>query len=230
MSGVVSCSNSSGPGDSVLPDAPDIADLVAFYAFDGTLDDGGDNGLDAVSVDPVTYIQDHAGRANAALYVNGAIDTIRVESRGALDITGEITIAAWIRPEFCNMAYNAFVDKSLVSAYSMGVVGANVAGRTTLTLYIHDHDAYLDEGAPVGEGIWEHVACTFVDDADTVKFYVDGEFAFAQYFASPLTVSDTDLRIGSSHWRDDFKGGLDQLAIFDRALTPSEIRELYEFD
>lgn len=227
---LASCSSSSGPGDSQALDAPDIPDLVAFYAFDGTLEDGSDNGLDAESVDPVTYIQDHAGQANAALYVDGAVDTIRVISRGLLDITGEITIAAWIRPELCNMSYNAFVDKSLIEAYSMGVVGGDTPGRTTLVLYVHDDDANLNQGAPVGQGIWEHVACTFSDAADSVKFYVDGQFAHAQHFDTSLTTSGTDLRIGSSHWRDNYVGGLDQLAIFDRVLTPSEIRELYEFD
>ncbi|MFH1501833.1 MAG: LamG domain-containing protein [Candidatus Eisenbacteria bacterium] len=226
----LSCATTSGPGDSDKPDAPDVPGLVAFYDFEGTLEDGGTDGLDAESVDPVTYAQDHNGRANAALYVDGAVDTIRVESRGALDIIGELTIAAWIKPELCSMSYNAFVDKSLISAYSMGVVGGDTPGRTDLVLYIHDHDAYLAEGAPVGQGIWEHVACTFVDAADTVKFFIDGEFAYAQYFASPLTTADTDLRIGSSHWRDNYKGALDQLAIFDRALTPTEIRRLYDFD
>ncbi len=224
-----SCSSSSGPDPGSL-DAPDIPGLVAFYGFDGDLEDGSDNGLNAVSTDNLTYVDDHAGRAHAALYVDGAVDTISVSSRGLLDITGEITIAAWIRPDFSNVSYNAFVDKSLVEAYSMGVVGTSVPGRTGLVLYIHDYDANLNEGAPVGQGIWEHVACTFDDAADTVKFYVDGEFAYAQFQDASLTTSNDDLRIGSSHWHDNFKGGLDQLAIFERVLTPSEIRELYRFD
>jgi hypothetical protein len=226
----VSCSSSSGPDDGKPLSAPDIPGLVAFYGFNGTLEDGGPGGLDAASTASLTYVEDHAGVPQSALLVDGAIDTIWVANRGAFDITGEITIAAWIQPDLCSMAYNAFVDKSLVEAYSFGVTGAMAPGRTDLVFYVHDDSAYLDEGAPVGEGYWEHVAVTFDDMADTVKFFVDGDFAFAQHFAQSLTVSNDDLMIGSSHWHDDFKGGLDQLAIFERVLTPSEIRQLYEFD
>lgn len=225
-----SCSSTSGPDEADGATTPDVSDLVAFYQFDGTLDDESANWLNAQSADDVVYVPDHNGLAGGALYVDGTVDTIWVASRGALDITDEITIAAWIRPDLCSSSYNAFVDKSLVEAYSMGVHGSANPGRTGLIFYVSDTHLQLDEGAPVGQGVWEHVACTFDDAADTLRFYVDGAFAYGLHCDTPLGTADSSLRIGSSHWGDAYKGALDQLAIFDRALTADEIEELYEFD
>ena len=146
-------------------------------------------------------------------------------------IMGLCEPAAWIRADFPPFAYGSIIDKGFSEgAYSMGIVGGHEPDTTALVLYVGDEDASVAGAVPMGISVWVHVACTFDDASDTVEFFVNGESRGSEVEAPDLGTTDYDLRIGTSQWRDAFRGGIDQVAIFDRALTPAEILELYEFD
>ncbi len=225
------CSSSTSPDETEVP-YPDVTGLVAFYQFDADLTDAGPDSLHAMSArdDPI-YIADHNGSGDSAVYVDGDADTIWVPSRGAFDLTDEFTLAAWVRADYPPLAYGSIIDKGfLEGAYSMGIVGGHEPDTTALVLYVGDADASVADAVPMGISVWVHVACTFDDATDTVEFFVNGESRGSEVEAPDLGTTDYDLRIGTSQWRDAFRGGIDQVAVFDRVLTPAEILELYEFD
>lgn len=209
---------------------PNIPGIIAFYQFDGTLEDSAPDSLDATSARTPVYVSDHNGRSDAAIYVSGVADTISVPTRGAFDITGELTLAAWIRAEEPPYAYAAVVDKGFTEAYSMGIVGASAPDTTWLVLYVGGEDFSVPKAVPVGTGEWTHIACSFVESRDVAHLYVNGALVDSSYRLTSMSVAAYDLRIGNSQWNDAFVGAIDQLAIFDRALTPSEVSELYSFD
>lgn len=209
---------------------PNIPGIIAFYQFDGTLADAAPDSIDAESTGDLVYVSDHNGRADAAVYVNGTADTIVVSTRGCFDITGELTLAAWIRPEEPPYAYASVVDKGFTEAYSMGITHASEPDTTWLVLYVGDESFSVPRAVPLGTGEWTHIACSFVDDRDVAYLYVNGALADSSFRLTNLAVTDYDLRIGSSQWEDAFVGAIDQLAVFDRALTQSEVSELYSFD
>lgn len=224
----VSCSDSSSP--EAAPDINDIDDLVAFYQFDGTLADSGPDGWDAVSAPVATYTEDHNGVEDHALYVDGSATDVWVPGTHTLNITGEITVSAWIKPVISSHAYNCIIDKNLVEAYSMGVHGSTMSGTSGLIFYVTDEHNEVSGAVSYAQNVWTHVACTFDDAADSLKFYVNGALLEARNCDVTLGTAGTELEIGSSHWGDPYKGAIDQLAIFDRALTPDEIEILYELD
>ena len=209
---------------------PNISGLVAFYQFDGTLEDSAPDSIHAVSNRTPVYVLDHNGRGDAAVYVSGVADTIWVPTRGCFDITGELTLAAWICPEEPPYAYASVIDKGFTEAYSIGIVGASEPDTTWLVLYIGDEDFSVPRAVPLGTGEWTHVACSFVESRDVAHLYVNGALADSSFQLTGIAVTDYDLRIGNSQWNDAFVGAIDQVAVFDRALTPSEVSELYSFD
>lgn len=228
--GLASCDNATSPDETALP-YPDIDGLVAFYEFDSDLTDAGPDSLAAVSARDPVYIANHNGTAQSAVYVDGVADTIWVPSRGAFDLTGEFTLAAWIRADFPPYAFASIIDKGYAEeAYSLGVPGRVEPGTTAITLYVADEEAWAADAVPMGTGEWVHVACTFNDSTDTAEFFLNGASLGSSAHEGELGVTGYDLRIGTSQWRDAFRGGLDQVAVFDRVLTPAEIVELYEFD
>jgi hypothetical protein len=227
---LLGCGSSTSPDETALP-YPDVTGLVAFYQFNGDLTDAGPDSLTAASARDPIYIGDHDGAAESAVYVDGTADTIWVPTRGAFDLVGEFTLAAWIRADIPPYAYASIIDKGYFEgAYSLGVPGRVEPGTTPLTLYVADEQAYVSDAVPMGTGEWVHVACTFSDSTDTAEFFVNGASLGSSGQEGELGVTGYDLRIGTSQWRDAFRGGLDQVAIFDRVLTPDEIVELYEFD
>lgn len=228
---LLGCGSSTSPDETEALPYPDVVGLVAFYQFDGDLTDAGPDSLLAMSARDPVYIADHNGAAGSAVYVDGDADTIWVPSRGAFDLTDEFTLAAWVRADFPPFAYASIIDKGYFEgAYSLGVVGGHEPDTTSLVLYVNDEDVWVADAVPMGTSTWTHVACTFDDATDATEFFVNGESRGSQVQALNLGTTDYDLRIGTSQWRDAFRGGIDQVAIFDRVLTPAEILQVYGFD
>jgi len=80
-------------------------------------------------------------------------------------------------------------------------------------------------------GEWHHYAVTYSKDG-TVKIYRDGQKIGSGKLSNCLLrdVKRDHNYIGQSNWEEDayFKGGLDELHIFRRALSTSKIKEIYD--
>jgi hypothetical protein len=227
---VCGCGSTISPDEEPGPDYPDIENFIAFYQFDGSLNNTVSDDLHVMSQKDPQYIADHNGADSSAIYVRSTSDTLWIPSRGAFDITGEITLAAWVQPELRDNAYCTIVDKDYDAAYSMGVGGATAPDTTALRLYVSDWHFWTSEAVPFGTGEWTHVACSYDESSGVAKFYVNGTLRDSLEYQIDIGISDEDLRIGRSAYGDDYEGGIDQVAVFDRALTPAEVAELYAFD
>lgn len=84
-------------------------------------------------------------------------------------------------------------------------------------------------GEEVMEDCWNYVACSF--DGKVHKLYLNGKLV-AQQNVDAMEICDTDpLRIGS-WWEGDpqfFDGILDEVRVYNRALSEQEIFNLYKF-
>lgn len=76
-------------------------------------------------------------------------------------------------------------------------------------------------------GTWTHVAATF--DATTIKVYINGVEAGTKTYTWPLVDSAFPMSIGTDvingAW---FDGLIDEVSVYDRALTGTEIQAIYE--
>jgi hypothetical protein len=229
--GVVGCSSDTSPGDNGGNDEleyPDIPGLVVFYNFDGNLNNAVSNLHHGAADSDIVYVADHEGTAASAVTVDD--DTIRVADHPDLDITGSLTLAAWLDPDLPPYAYAAVVDKDYyLAAYSFGIQGALAADTVKIVAFLVDEGFWSDEIIPVGTGEWSHVAFTYSAVTGTGKFYFNGAPAGSTVHEVAMSASGEDLRIGTSKYRDKYKGAIDQLAIFNRALTPEEVNELFTF-
>jgi hypothetical protein len=79
-------------------------------------------------------------------------------------------------------------------------------------------------------GTWTHVA--FTHRGRTTRLYVDGKLAREQHDGTPrgAGVTDSPLTIGAAApWPNHhFDGAVDELRLYDRALTPDEIAALHD--
>ena len=87
---------------------------------------------------------------------------------------------------------------------------------------------WANSGTDITDGQWHHIVA--VKDATHIRIYVDGaekDAAAKNYTSGFSTV--TPLNIGylnlSDHYR--YEGDLDEVALYDRALTPAEIQQHY---
>ena len=98
----------------------------------------------------------------------------------------------------------------------------HVAGRYYLTLG-GSSPTYLDSGPPAAVGQWEHVAATY--DGATARFYVDGVEVASKPFTGNVGNSNT-WRLGAygNTPAGFFDGLIDNVRIYDRALSAAEIQ------
>jgi hypothetical protein len=76
--------------------------------------------------------------------------------------------------------------------------------------------------APIALGQWTHLALSW--DHGALRLYVDGAEVAAPPAPPPLTVGPGDLRIGGNSIAGQFFAGLiDEVRIYDRALTTAQI-------
>jgi hypothetical protein len=77
--------------------------------------------------------------------------------------------------------------------------------------------------APIPTGAWTHLAATY--DGATVRLYVNGTQVRALSASGAMTVSTGPLKIGGNAiWSEWFAGLIDDVRVYNRALTAAEIQ------
>jgi hypothetical protein len=207
------------------PVDPGVEGLVAYYPLDGDANDLSGNGLNGTPMGDPTWIDGFVG---GAVELDGEGDYIEVASDPLLDIVGPISLALWIRPDAADPeglgTETAPMAKALGTAspsWSWQVrYGWNSPQPYMAFTFNTTPRAWAYVGRKLQQGEWHHIACTH--DGATLTAYLDGLAADSTPMGA-ITVSPTPVLIGSDGWGSDWIGALDEVAIYNRALSPDEV-------
>lgn len=90
--------------------------------------------------------------------------------------------------------------------------------------YLFRAEAPSDVGGAVVEapidGNWHHLVITF--DRETLRLYIDGVPKASMQYRTPASINPFPLLIG-----DGFQGAVDEVEVYDRALSGDEVRDLH---
>ena len=75
--------------------------------------------------------------------------------------------------------------------------------------------------APLVAGVWTHLAATY--DRTTIRFYVNGIQVATAAQTAAISTSNAVLTIGADFYGEYFNGLIDEVRIYNRALTAAEI-------
>ena len=219
--GISDCDDTS-PDDSEEPDLS--GDLILDLEFRGNmLDESGfENHGFAYGDTAPSLVADRFGNPESAYEFDGVDDFISIEDNPVFD-TPAYTVVAWIyaRKDLHSSQY--LVSKNTGDgAAGVGLFFCWDRIYTCGPGYPHSESVLAEQ-----ENVWIQVAVA--RDADgTAKFYLDGTFA-GEYETSPNAQNTLDLIIGA---RTDmwsfFQGIIDDLQIYNTALTEEQIGTLYE--
>ena len=81
-------------------------------------------------------------------------------------------------------------------------------------------------GTITNDGLWHHVAITFIDSSNTIVFYIDGVASGGGVLNLPADGPGHVIRIGSNPAGTYFSGQMDEFRIFGRALSASEVQSI----
>ena len=164
------------------------------------------------------------GKFGKALSCDGSDDYVEVPDSDSLDITNAITMECWVKlNELASVkGPNHFIRK-LPEVYSLRQEQTNDRVRFALTL--NGTTVQFTSNTVLDIGKFYHVVATY--DSELMKIYIDGTFDKDNSATGTIDVSTDPLRIGRGEPAGYLNGIIDEVRVYNRALTPEEISDLY---
>ena len=137
-----------------------------------------------------------------------------------------LTVSAWFYRSSQADTYQAIVDRSLTNNIGWWIEESQVANEHLFFTGGVASGNYFTTTASLPDfGEWTHVCATY--EAGHQELYLNGVLTSTDDNALPLPFPDVNLYIGSWTSTAWFHGAIDDIGIWDRALTTEEIGELY---
>jgi Concanavalin A-like lectin/glucanases superfamily/Secretion system C-terminal sorting domain len=215
--------------------------LVAYYPFNGNVNTNGDvidesgnaiknNGKNNGAI----LTTDRFGNANSAYEFNGTSSNITFAKLPTTDINN-MSVSLWMKPSDLNqfgIALNYGFDNGL-SEPSNGF-GIGIANGTTLGTgvsfgnklqFLHCGVDWLAGNYTFSDiNQWIHVV--IIRENSISKLYVNGSGTPTATYTNPIKIP-TVFTIGSATGIRYFKGAIDDIRIYNRAINDAEVKALY---
>jgi hypothetical protein len=204
--------------------------LVGWWPFNGNANDESGNGNNG-TVNGATLTNDRFGNVNKAYSFDGVDDLINVGNPIQLSIAiSSYSQSAWV---FFYDTPVSFGSYPIVSKRhdNTGNDWATPVFRSTQNFWFFADDANYSGptyamSSTISLGTWKHTV--FVKENDSYKIYLDGVLDVSIVDNHTMNGSSNDLIFGAQlAWPQYFKGLIDDISIWNRALTQQEITDLY---
>ena len=203
---------------------PPVTGLVAAYGFDTgsgtTTPDQSGTGNNGTLTNATWTTTSKYGQA---LTFNGTNASVTIPDANSLDLTTGMTLEAWVRPTALGSSYRTAIMKEQPGsmAYGLYANGSGTAEAPIGEVYINGYrDAVGTAQLPLNT--WTHLATTY--NGNVLALYVNGVQAGQLVIAGSMVASTGALKIGGNAiWGEWFQGEIDEVRIYNRALTATEI-------
>ncbi|NCC49642.1 MAG: PKD domain-containing protein [Spartobacteria bacterium] len=205
--------------------------LVLYYTFE---EGGGSNIIDQSACDNNGQLRNALdstwtnGPCEGSLFFDGdAPSYVYIPSSPSLQVSEALTFTALVRCD--NPQADAPIiakENSAHESYWFGVYSNGFGSLLSSSPYVWRGSR--DNGVLCPE-TWSHFAATW--DGATMRYYQDGCLLREEdTFAGPISINEVFVTIGinSEHLENKFAGVLDEVRMYNRALSPGEIYAIYE--
>lgn len=214
--------------------------LVALWSGNGN-DSAGANKME------LTDISFARGKTGTAFSFNGTESSIKIPASKSLNVGAEagFTVMAWIKPtdvtrdhplfEWNDLTYWGVHFHIAPGQPSTGSSGPGGPGQLYANI-VDSSGGWHQLGSAAGvvkANVFQHVALTYDKTSGVATIYCDGGIVSRQHLGSFNTrTARRDLYIGRrpapSGEINTFAGLMEEPALFNRALSASEIQEIYQ--
>jgi len=201
--------------------------LVGFWKLDEgsafTAADSSGNNLHGTIAGNPAWV---GGPAGYALKFDGD-DYVNLGNDSSLNMTAQITVAAWIKVDTFDREWQAIITKGDGSwrlqrngtqgSIEFACTGAFVPNTLVGSLF---------GTVSVNDGRWHHVAGTY--NGSRICLYVDGKLDVSSEAAGFIEVNDYNVFIGANAEKPNrnFEGSIDEVRIYSYALSAKEVEEI----
>ncbi|MEB3326400.1 MAG: LamG-like jellyroll fold domain-containing protein, partial [Synechococcus sp.] len=196
--------------------------LLAYYPFDGDAENAIESGLTTIMNTALPSL-DRFGRFNSAYNFNGLDHRIQVS--GISGSFNEGTISVWMN---LSSESNLATNPQLIGFYNPSHI-VQIEIHPDYRIYYNAPEEYVTEPASVDSGVWTHMV--LVVRRGVQILYLNGRLLTSGQSSDLGDISGSILAIGHEYPNQShFKGSIDDIRIYNRALSEAEVAALYELE
>ncbi|MDD2775473.1 MAG: LamG domain-containing protein [Gallionella sp.] len=209
--------------------------LIANWSFDDcTANDSSGNGNNGVINGTVSC---ELGKKGQAMIFNGVNNFLKVPNSASLNPDKQLTISLWMRPDDLSGDWYTIIHK--------GGAGTNCLSNREYAVFLNGKEPSLyqmtagdnncqqffnSKANGISKGQWVHYVGIVDLTNHVMKIYINGQLSVQQAItynsftqnAASLLIAYTEENFGY------FKGALDEIQLYNRALSDAEITNLYQ--
>jgi hypothetical protein len=229
-------------------------DPKAYYPLNGNADDASGNGLHGVITNAVPTT-DKDNNSDAAMMFNGS-SNIKVADTSAFSygVRAAFTISAWFKTDA--ISFYSTIASTGTAAWQKGfLLGLNwESGKIMFAIgaagfFNASSCISMVSTKDYNDGMWHFVAASIDPATNKAFMYVDGRLEAIKYFGNfgatggvlsadslelditgvnySLFCTEPQLMIGTTSSSQNFNGAIDEIRIYDQALSLSQLNSLY---
>ena len=179
-----------------------------------------------------------AGKINNALTLNGTTQRVNVPDAASLRLAGSWTVSSWVNAAALPASGQraTFVDRDDSSGNGNYLIGIdNTASCTGLGWRVKFDTSggvsnFVCYVATINTGTWYHLTGVWDSTAKNLMIYLNGALVATQNIPSnvPTSNSGVSLALGTNvPLAQYFNGTIDDVRVYNRALSPSDVLTLY---
>lgn len=223
-----------------VPSYVPVTGLVAYYPFNGNANDVSGNGNNGNVSGSTQLTTDRFSNLNTAYIWNGTNSPITVLNNATQNFQGGLTFSVWLYQTgmYCNtctqtnyLTKGRDVDMGGISLgldhntqkFSFKVTGSPLSTTPP--------DSYFLSESLITYNTWTNLVGTY--DGSTIKIYINGILDKSYSYTSSVSVNIDNMLIGKQKgtgvFADNYNmlGKLDDIGVWNRALTQDEITSIY---
>ncbi|GAB4487935.1 MAG: hypothetical protein OHK0019_03580 [Saprospiraceae bacterium] len=203
------------------------ANLITYYPFSGNANDVSGNQLHGQLSGGTLIFNDLWGNPHSAALLDGVNDVVIVQNDPKLNVEDAISVSCWFKAtllpdnETFLLSHGSWQNRWKISITPEQKI------RWTLNSLVSIGD--LDSQIDVQKDSIYHVTATY--DGSLLALYLNGELHSYKPLTGKIRTAVVPFLMGQmlpGETAYNFKGTLDEVKIFDRALTPEAAKTLYE--
>jgi len=212
------------------PNVDLVNGLLLHYKFDGTTTDSSGNGINASFVGSDSgFSVDRNGNQNSAAYIGPSAYIDAGNPALVNQLTNRVTISMWVR-----QTQSWFGDPTpLLNKWNgngmyIALDGFNSGNPQNRVRWRINNNTFVTSSVNVPNSTWTHIVCVYT--GAQLRIYQNGVLTGQTAQTGNIPVTGSNLQIGRQSnglGAIDYRGDLDEVKIYNRAMNVEEIRTLF---
>ena len=204
--------------------------LIAYYPFNGNANDESGNENHGIAQADIRYVKGHL---QEAIHLSNETHTgmhqwVQLPS---IDASSDLSHALWVKFEKLSSSHSEMIISYGTQPISSYGILISPTGEVSVQL-TKDGNEETTASTNINDGNYHHIAAT--KKGSVLSFFVDGILIGHLDMPAGFTLSNDMGYLGGHVWREDnssrFNGDIDELRIYNRALSELEIQQLHKKD